>query len=123
MLTRDYYRTLGLSLEATQQDIKKAYRKLAMEYHPDRNGGNPESEKRLKEINEAYGILGDEDKKRRYDIQYQKPFETLIFSKGQADDDFVRMFTKFSQMGFRMKRAGGCGRKGFGRCGRGRWQK
>jgi ferredoxin len=48
----DYYRTLGLTLEASEQDIKKAYRKLAMHYHPDRNGGNPESEERLKEINE-----------------------------------------------------------------------
>ena len=62
MVIRDYYRTLGLTLEASEQDIKKAYRKLAMHYHPDRNGGNSESEERLKEINEAYRILGDEKK-------------------------------------------------------------
>jgi len=121
--TVDHYRTLGLKLEATQQDIKKTYRKLAMQHHPDRNGGNPESEEHLKEINEAYRILGDEDKRRRYDIQYQRPFENYMFYEGQADDDLVRVFRKFSQMGFSMKRAGGCGRKGFGRGGCGRWKR
>ena len=50
MVTRDYYRTLGLTLEASVQDIKNAYRKLAMQYHHDRNRGNPENEERLKEI-------------------------------------------------------------------------
>jgi DnaJ-class molecular chaperone len=123
VLTRDYYGTLGLTLEATQQDIKKTYRKLAMQYHPDRNGGNHESEERLKEINEAYRILGDEEKRRRYDIQYRPLFENYIFYEEGADDDFVRVFRKFSQMGFNIKRAGGCGRKGFGRGGCGRWKR
>ena len=112
----DHYRTLGLKLEATQQDIKKAYRKLAMQNHPDRNGGNPESEEHLKEINEAYRILGDEDKRRRYDIQYQKPFENYMFYEGKTDDEFIRVFRKFSQVAFGMGTTGGCGRKGFGRC-------
>jgi len=119
----DYYRTLGLKLEATQQDIKKAYRKLAMQYHPDRNGGNPESEERLKEINEAYRILGDGDKRRRYDIQYQKPFENYMFYEGKADDEFVSVLRMFSQMGFVTKRAGGCRGRGLGRGGCGRWKR
>lgn len=123
MLTVDHYRTLGLPLEATQQDIKKAYRRLAMQHHPDRNGGDPESEERLKEINEAYRILGDEDKRRRYDIQSRPHFENYIFYEEDADDDLVRVFRKFSQMGFNIKRAGGCGRKGFGRGGCGRWKR
>ncbi len=122
-MTIDCYRTLGLPLEATQQDIKKAYRKLAMQYHPDRNGGNPESEERLKEINEAYRILGDEDKRRRYDIQHQKPFEKYGFYEAQADDDFAKVIRRFSQMGFNMKRAGGCRRKAFGGGGCGRWKR
>ena len=120
MLTVDHYRTLGLKPEATEEDIKKAYRKLAMQYHPDRTGGNPENEEHFKEINEAYRILGDEEKRRRYDIQYQNPFENYMFYEGKADDDFVRLFRKFSQMGFSMKRTGCCGRKGFGRGGCGR---
>ncbi len=122
-MTVDHYRTLGLPLEATQQDIKKAYRRLAMQHHPDRNGGDPESEERLKEINEAYRILGDEDKRRRYDIQSRPHFENYIFYEEDADDDLVRVFRKFSQMGFNIKRAGGCGRKGFGRGGCGRWKR
>ena len=67
MVTRDYYMALGLTLEVSEQDIKKAYRKLAMQYHPERNGSNPESEERLKEITEAYQIFGDEEKRTRYE--------------------------------------------------------
>ena len=123
MLNRDYYRTLGLTLEASAQDIKKAYRKLAMQYHPDRNGGNPESEERLKEINEAYQILGDEEKRRRYNMEYRQPFENYVFYEGSVDDGFFTMLRKFSQRGFDTKRTGGCRRMGFGRRGCGRWKR
>ena len=123
MLTRDYYRTLGLTLEASAQDIKKAYRKLAMQYHPDRNMGNPESEERLKEINEAYQVLGDEEKRRLYNIQYRQPFENGLFYETDVDEDFVTLFRKFSQRGFGMKRSGGCRRRGFGKGGCGRWKR
>ncbi len=94
MVPRDYYWTLGLTLEASGQDIKKAYRKLAMQYHPDRNGGNSESEECLKEINETYQILGDEEKRRRYDLQYRQPFENYAFYEGGVDDDFVAVLKK-----------------------------
>jgi len=57
VVTRDYYSTLGLAPDSSAEEIKKAYRKLAMQYHPDTNGGNPEGEERLKGINEAYQIL------------------------------------------------------------------
>ena len=65
---RDYYGVLGVSKEADSSAIKKAYRKLAKEYHPDTNAGNAEAEKRFKEISEAYAVLGDEEKKKLYDI-------------------------------------------------------
>ncbi len=123
MAPYDYYRTLGVTSDVSAEDIKKAYRKLAMQYHPDRNRGNSESEERLKEINEAYQILGDEEKRRRYDIQYRQPFENYMFHEGSVDDDLVTMLRKFSQLGFATKRAGGCRRKGLGRRGCRRWMR
>jgi len=62
------YETLGLEKNATQEEIKKAYRKLAMQHHPDRNGGDTTSEKKFKEINEAYSTLSDENKRKQYDM-------------------------------------------------------
>jgi len=123
MMTMDYYSTLGLRPDSSAEEIKKVYRKLAMQYHPDRNGGNPESEERLKEINEAYQILGDEEKRRIYDLQYRLPFENYTFYEGDVGDDFVSVLRKFSQMGLNLKKAGGCGRRGFGRGGCGRWKR
>ncbi len=64
---RDYYEVLGLQKGATDEEIKKAFRKLAMKYHPDRNPDNKEAEEKFKEVNEAYEILSDPDKKSRYD--------------------------------------------------------
>lgn len=63
----DYYTTLGVDRSASQEEIKKAYRKLSMEHHPDRNQGNKESEEKFKEINEAYTILSNQDKRQEYD--------------------------------------------------------
>ncbi|SHF66076.1 DnaJ domain-containing protein [Desulfacinum infernum DSM 9756] len=64
---KDYYRILGVPRSASGEDIRRAYRRLAREHHPDRNEGSPESEERLKEINEAYRVLGDPDRKKDYD--------------------------------------------------------
>lgn len=63
----DYYEVLGVERNATQADIKKAYRRLAFQFHPDQNEGNKEAEEKFKEISEAYGVLGDESKRGQYD--------------------------------------------------------
>ena len=64
----DFYEILGVAKNATQDEIKKAYRKLAMEYHPDRNKWDKQKEEKFKEINEAYSTLSDEQKRRNYDM-------------------------------------------------------
>lgn len=64
---RDYYEVLGVEKNASESEIKKAYRKLAMKYHPDQNPGDKDAENKFKEINEAYEVLSDADKKARYD--------------------------------------------------------
>ena len=67
MTKRDYYEILGVQKNATKDDLKKAYRKLAMQYHPDRNPGDKESEDKFKEAAEAYEILNNDDKRAKYD--------------------------------------------------------
>jgi molecular chaperone DnaJ len=67
MASQDYYGLLEVKRDATADDIKKSYRKLAMKYHPDRNPGNPEAEKKFKEITQAYDVLKDDQKRAAYD--------------------------------------------------------
>ena len=64
---KDYYKTLGVDKKATQEDIKKAYRKLAVKYHPDKNPGDKKAEEKFKEINEANDVLSDAEKRKKYD--------------------------------------------------------
>jgi curved DNA-binding protein len=64
---KDYYKTLGVERKASADDIRKAYRKLAVQFHPDKNPGDKKSEDKFKEINEAYQVLSDEQKRARYD--------------------------------------------------------
>jgi len=64
---KDYYKTLGVERKASEAEIRKAYRKLAMQYHPDRNPGDKQAEERFKEINEAYQVLSDPQKRTHYD--------------------------------------------------------
>ncbi|MCM8710403.1 molecular chaperone DnaJ [Clostridium sp. SYSU_GA19001] len=77
MAKKDYYEVLGLQKGASDDEIKKAFRKLAIKYHPDKNQGNKEAEEKFKEINEAYQVLSDPEKKAQYD-----QFGTTDFSGG-----------------------------------------
>ena len=72
---RDYYEVLGVTKNASDEEIKKAYRVLAKKYHPDLNPGNKEAEEKFKEASEAYAILSDADKRRKYDQFGNAAFE------------------------------------------------
>src|ERR1051325_3481757 len=65
--TKDYYAVIGVPASATQDEIKKQYRKLAAKHHPDKNPNDPKAAERFKEISEAYQVLGDADKRKQYD--------------------------------------------------------
>src|SRR5512138_2391678 len=64
---KDYYKILGVERNATEAEVKSAFRKLALQYHPDRNPGNKQAEEKFKEINEAYEVLSDPEKRARYE--------------------------------------------------------
>src|SRR4029450_8193853 len=69
--TKDFYAVLGVSSSATQDEIKKQYRKLAAKHHPDKNPNDPKAAERFKEISDAYQVLGDADKRNHYDQMRQ----------------------------------------------------
>jgi len=99
---KDYYKILGVEHSATQADIKKAYRKLAVKYHPDKNPGNKAAEEKFKEISEAYQVLGNEDSRKKYDElgANWKQYENAGFG-GQGFQDFGGQgFHGFSSSGF-----------------------
>src|SRR5271165_3096405 len=75
MAKQDYYATLGVARDASPEDLKKAYRKLAMQHHPDRNGHDKAAEARFKEISEAYEVLKDDQKRAAYDRFGHAAFE------------------------------------------------
>ncbi len=120
MPNRDYYAVLNVSPDAHAEDIKKAYRKLALETHPDRNPGDRQAEERFKTISEAYGVLSDPQKRAQYDqyrrLGYQyRPGEPHrpgvgysqeeilrdFFRSRHAQDMFSEMAKEFQKMGFR----------------------
>ena len=70
----DYYNILGVDENASQDDIKKAYRKLSLIHHPDKNQGNLDAETKFKKINEAYQVVGDENERKQYDMKRRNPF-------------------------------------------------
>lgn len=83
-MARDYYEILGVSRNATDSEIKKAFRQLALKYHPDRNPGNKEAEEKFREINEAYSVLSDPQKRAQYD-QFGRVLDN---NQTFAGDDF-----------------------------------
>lgn len=92
MSEKDYYNVLGVEKSASGAAIKEAYRKLAFEYHPDRNRGEPAAVERMKEINEAYAVLSDPGKRQRYD-SLQSQYGSYAydrFREGYSDQDIFR---------------------------------
>src|SRR6266567_7460047 len=83
MAKQDYYATLGVAKDASADDLKRAYRKLAMQHHPDRNPGDTASEAKFKELTEAYDILKDDQKRAAYDRFGHAAFENG--SRGPGD--------------------------------------
>jgi curved DNA-binding protein len=115
---KDYYQVLGLKKGASPEEIKRAYRKLAVKYHPDKNQGNKEAEEKFKEINEAYAVLSDPKKKDQYD-----QFGSTGFHQRYSQEDIFRGFDVgdlFKDMGYgtedifsRIFGVGGQQRSGF----------
>jgi len=94
MAKRDYYEVLGVPRNATQADIRKAYRRLAHKYHPDKTGGDKASEEKFKEVNEAYSVLGDAEKRHQYDtFGHEGPGFPPFESGGGAGFGFEDVFS------------------------------
>ncbi len=89
---KDYYRILGVDRNASAEEIRRAYRKLAMQYHPDRNPGNKEAEEKFKEINEAYQVLSDPQKRAHYD-RLGNAYAQWQAGGGRGDFDWSQWFT------------------------------
>jgi len=97
-MAKDYYAVLGVKKDATADEIKKAYRKLALKYHPDKNPGDKKAEDKFKEITEAYAVLSDPEKKRQYD-----QFGEAGFHQRFSQEDIYRNFDVgdiFREFGF-----------------------
>ncbi len=116
-MKRDYYEVLGVTRSVSKDEIKKAYRKLAMKYHPDKNPDNSEAEEHFKEVNEAYEVLSNEDKRRRYDQFGHAGVGSSASSQGGAygagAGDINDIFSAFSDMFGGNARAGGGSPFGF----------
>ncbi len=109
MADRDYYDLLGVKKNATDEEIKKAYRNLAKKFHPDKNKGNKDAENKFKEISEAYAVLSDREKREQYDRLGKEAFSGgNPFGAGGPFGGF-----DFSQFGNRARRGGG-GARGAG---------
>ncbi len=107
---KDYYKILGVTRDATGEEIKRAYRRLALKYHPDRNPGDPYAEEKFKEISEAYAVLIDPVKRREYDeamekrIQFSYSEEDIfrdLFTRSDLYQIFNELFQEFQRLGLR----------------------
>jgi curved DNA-binding protein len=119
VLQRDYYQILGLNLNASEDEIKKAYRKLALQYHPDHHPDDPESEEKFKKISEAYAVLSDPEKRKEYDLSGHVRFKRRYASEDIFGNfDFDQLLKEFGfGFGARSFRGFFCGKRGRG-CGR-----
>lgn len=93
-MKRDYYEVLGVSRDATADDVKKAYRQMALKYHPDKNPGDPEAERRFKEAAEAYEILSDPPKRQRYDRYGHAGMDGAGAHHFQSAEDIMSAFSE-----------------------------
>ena len=99
MSKRDYYEVLEVSKSATADEIKKAYRKKAMQYHPDRNPDNPEAESKFKEAAEAFDVLKDDQKRARYDQFGHRGMHSGGFNEPNFQNvDFEDIFSRFGDI-------------------------
>lgn len=114
-MAEDYYKILGVDKKASQDDIKKAYRKLALKYHPDRNQGNKSAEEQFKKISEAYAVLGDAEKRKQYDSFGSQE----AFSRNFSQEDIFRGF----DLNEILRDLGGFGGSAFGGSSRARGQR
>ncbi|MER2606503.1 MAG: molecular chaperone DnaJ [Siculibacillus sp.] len=113
MAKRDYYEVLGVSKSADEKDLKSAFRKLAMQFHPDRNPGDAEAEAKFKEINEAYDVLKDGQKRAAYDRYGHAAFENGGGGGGGFNGDFAQTMSDIFENFF--GDVGGRGGRGQGR--------
>jgi len=95
LASKDYYQTLRVDRNADQASIKQAYRRLAMQYHPDQNPGNPEAIAIMKEINEAYAVLGDPDKRQAYDMRGTMQHQNMVMEDVFPGMDLGSFFREF----------------------------
>ena len=121
MYTKDYYRIMELPGDASEEEIKRAYRKLAMQYHPDRNKDDPNSLEKLKEINDAYHVLGNKERKMTYDLMYHRQIENDLFQGIESMQvDLESVLRGFAARQHRASKRPSCRRRGYGgrTCGR-----
>jgi curved DNA-binding protein CbpA len=124
LTAKDYYGLLGVERDATNEEIKKAYRRLALQYHPDRNGGDPSLEEKLKEVNQAYQVIGNEVKRHQYDLTLRRfSHNDAIYQEG-PNDDLEKFLWSLGRERHGVRGFGGCrGRgAGMGGCKRRMWK-